>query len=53
MKVTPREAADVRREARLGNQTVHFGRICELCHEKGSELADGDPEKKMRGEPSC
>ena len=45
----PREAADVRREARLTNLTVHFGRFCEFCHEKGSELADGDPVKKMKG----
>ncbi len=44
----PREAADVRHEARLTNLTVHFGRICELCHEKGSELADGDPGENER-----
>ena len=29
--------------------TVHFGRIVELCHEKGSELEIGDPERKMKG----
>ena len=39
----------MRAEARLKNLTVHFDRICELCHEKGSELADGDPERKMKG----
>ena len=26
-----------------------FGRFCELCHEKGSELEDGYPEEKMKG----
>ena len=40
-----REASEVRAEARLKNLTVHFARICELCHEKGSELADGDLER--------
>ena len=40
-----REASSVREEARKAGKTVHFGRIVELCHEKGSELEDGDPEK--------
>ena len=44
-----REASSVREEARQAGKTVHFGRIVELCHEKGSELADGDPEQKMKG----
>ncbi len=44
-----REASEVRAEARLKGLTVHVGRICEPCHEKGSELADGDPGKKMKG----
>ena len=39
----------MRAEARLKNLTVHFARMFELCHEKGSELADGDPENKMKG----
>ena len=44
-----REASDVRHEARLKNLMVHLGRICELCHEKESELAGRDPGKKMKG----
>ena len=39
----------MRAKARQDGKTVRFGRICELCHVKGSELADGDPEKKMKG----
>ena len=39
-----REASEARAQARHNGQTVHFARICELCHETGSELADGDPE---------
>ena len=39
----------MRVEARLKGLTIHFGRNCERCHEKGAELADGDPEKKMKG----
>ena len=44
-----REASDVRAQARREGNTVRFGRICELCREKGSELGDGDPERKMKG----
>ena len=44
-----REAAAVRKEAQNRGDTVHFGRIVELCHEKGSELEIGDPERKMKG----
>ncbi len=39
----------MRAKARQDGNMVHFGRICELCHERGSELEDGDPEKKMKG----
>ena len=28
---------------------VHFGRIFEICSQKGSELPDGDPNKKWKG----
>ena len=38
-----REASSVRDAARAAGKTVHFGRIVELCHEKGSELALDDP----------
>ena len=41
-----REASEVRAKARHDGQTIFFGRICELRHEKGSELADGDQESK-------
>ena len=30
-----REASEVRAKARQDGNAVHFGRICELCHEKG------------------
>ena len=39
-----READAVRAQARQDSKTVHFGRMCELCHEEGSELEDGDPD---------
>jgi hypothetical protein len=44
-----REASSVRDAARAAGNTVHFGRIVEPCHEKGSELALDDPERKMKG----
>ena len=45
-----REAGSVREEARQAGNTVHLGRIVEYCHgKKGSELEDGDPEKKIEG----
>ena len=30
-------------------QTVHVGKVFEICTEKGSELPDGDPNKKFKG----
>ena len=30
------------------NEIAHFGRVCSLCYEKGSELPKGDKERKMR-----
>jgi hypothetical protein len=44
-----READSVRAKARQDGNTVQFGWIYEQCPEKGSDLADGDPEKKMKG----
>jgi hypothetical protein len=44
-----REASAIRKRAQIAGETVHFGRIVELCHEKGSELKSGDPERKMKG----
>ena len=43
------EAADVRKRAEKNDTTVHFTRICELLYEKGSELPEGDPERKAKG----
>ena len=40
---------DVANEARKNNAKVHFGRIFEICSQKGSELPDGDPNKKWKG----
>ncbi len=45
----PREKRDVVREARAANRKAHFGFIFPLCMEKGSELPDGDPGRKMKG----
>ena len=44
-----REASSVRKEAQPAGKTVQFGRIDALCHEKGSELEIGDPERTMKG----
>ncbi|CAE7395909.1 cof, partial [Symbiodinium pilosum] len=44
-----REYDDVANEARKNNAKVHFGRIFEICSQKGSELPDGDPNKKWKG----
>ena len=35
--------------ARKGGETVHVGRIFELCVEKGCELPTGDPFRKFKG----
>ena len=43
------DEGNVRAKARQEGDTVHFARMCELCHEKGSELEIGDPERKMKG----
>ena len=44
-----REASALRKEARDRGMTRHFGRIVELCFEKGSELAPDDPNRKIKG----
>ena len=44
-----REASSVRAQARQSGATVHFARIVELCHEKGSEFKEDDPQRKMKG----
>ena len=39
---------DVASDARKAGKEVHLGRLFGFCVEKGSELADGDPGKKMK-----
>ena len=43
-----REAADVRNEARTKGVKMHFGRVAELLYEKGGELPEGHPDRKMK-----
>jgi len=45
----PRELEEVRREALRSEQKYHFGRIFDICVEKGSELPEGDPARKFKG----
>ena len=45
----PRELKHVRDEALRTNQTYHFGRIFDICVEKGSKLPEGDPARKFKG----
>ena len=47
------EASDVRNGARQAGDTVHFLRIAELCMQKGSELAEDDPQRKFKGRAVC
>jgi hypothetical protein len=43
------EWSDLARAARHRNETIHLGRVFELCTEKGSELEQGDPSRKYKG----
>ena len=43
------EWASIAAVARTKNETVHVGRVFEICIEKGSELPDGHPDKKYKG----
>ena len=43
------EWTDVRDQASDDLTRVHVGSLHELCVQKGSELADGDPNKKYKG----
>ena len=45
----PQEWSTLARAARETGETIHVGRVFELCTEKGSELPDGDPDKKYKG----
>ena len=42
-----REWWKVDREARENGETIHIGSLHEICIEKGSELPDGDPGKRV------
>ena len=44
-----REKRDVIRDAMRLNKKVHFARIFPICSEKGSELPEGDPDRKFKG----
>ena len=44
-----REWAELKKEIQTKGQKVHVGRIFDICVEKNSELADGDPRKKFKG----
>ena len=44
-----RERRDVIKDAQRINKKVHFARIFPICSEKGSELAEGDPDRKFKG----
>jgi hypothetical protein len=44
-----RERFEVEREARASRETVHFGRVHELCYLKNSELPEADPRRKYKG----
>ncbi|MCP3881916.1 MAG: hypothetical protein GY701_26530, partial [Sulfitobacter sp.] len=43
------EAHDVRERYKTSKEKTHFGRIIELCMEKGSELPKGSPLRKFKG----
>ena len=43
-----REYSDVAAEARRTKTKTHFGRLLEICVEKGSELEQDDPNRKLR-----
>ncbi len=44
-----RSLRDVKAEAKRNNKEMHFGALHELCVEKGSELPEGDPNRKYKG----
>ena len=44
-----REWTDVREESSDDLTRIHIGSLHELCVQKGSELPDGDPNKKYKG----
>ena len=45
----PREWKDVTNEAKRNGETVHMGRIFDICVEKNPELPKSDPTRKYKG----
>ena len=43
-----REKCDVIRDSMRLRKKVHFARIFPICSEKGSELPEGDPDRKFK-----
>ena len=43
------EAWQVKKAAKRAGKTVHFGRVFDICVEKGSEPPEGDPKRKFKG----
>ena len=44
-----REYDQVASEAQKTKLKVHFGRVFEICALEGSELKEGDPDRKYKG----
>jgi len=44
-----RELRDVAAEAKRTNAKAHFGRLFQICVEKGAELPANDPQRKYKG----
>ena len=49
MLIASGKKRDVIRDAMKNNKKVHFARIVPICSEKGSELPEGDPDRKFKG----
>ena len=47
--ISVRGKRDVIKDAMRLNKKVHFARIFRICSEKGSELPEGDPDRKFKG----
>ena len=41
--------SDVKRQANKEKRIVHLGSLCELVYQKGSELPEGHPDRKLKG----
>ena len=47
-----REKRKVIRESMKHKKKVHFARVFPICSEKGSELLEGDPDRRFKGDVS-